>query len=115
MNALETVTNAMSVDVEDYYHVSAFAGSVDRRSWPDFRPRVEDNTRRILDLFAARDARATFFILGCVAERHRSLVRDIADAGHEIASHGWAHYRVGQQTPAEFRADVTRTRLVLED
>jgi len=109
------VTNAMSVDVEDYYQVSAFAGSVDRAAWNSFPSRVEDNTRRTLDLFAEASVRATFFTLGCVADRHKRLVRAIADAGHEVASHGWEHYRVGDQTPAEFRADVTRTKKLLED
>jgi polysaccharide deacetylase family protein (PEP-CTERM system associated) len=115
-NALvDAVTNAMSVDVEDYYQVSAFAGSVDRAAWSSFPSRVEDNTRRTLDLFAEASVRATFFTLGCVADRHKRLVRAIADAGHEVASHGWEHYRVGDQTPAEFRADVTRTKKLLED
>jgi polysaccharide deacetylase family protein (PEP-CTERM system associated) len=115
MNGRDAVVNAMSVDVEDYYQVSAFAGSVDRATWNNFPSRVEDNTRRTLDLFAEYAVRATFFTLGCVAERHKGLVRAIAEAGHEVASHGWEHYRVGDQDPAEFRADVTRTKKVLED
>jgi polysaccharide deacetylase family protein (PEP-CTERM system associated) len=115
MTGPDTIVNAMSVDVEDYYQVSAFAGSVDRSRWDGFPSRVTANTRRILDLFAKVDVKATFFTLGCVAKRDPGLVRAIADAGHEVASHGWEHYRVGQQTPAEFRADVTRTRLLLED
>lgn len=115
MNGRNGVVNAMSVDVEDYYQVSAFAGTVDRAKWDSFPSRVEDSTRRTLDLFAEAGVHATFFTLGCVAERHKGLVRAISDAGHEVASHGWAHYRVGEQTPAEFRADVTRTKKVLED
>jgi polysaccharide deacetylase family protein (PEP-CTERM system associated) len=115
MNGRNGVVNAMSVDVEDYYQVSAFAGSVDRAKWDSFPSRVEDSTKRTLDLFAEAGVRATFFTLGCVAERHKGLVRAISDAGHEVASHGWEHYRVGEQTPAEFRADVTRTKKVLED
>jgi polysaccharide deacetylase family protein (PEP-CTERM system associated) len=115
MNGRNGVVNAMSVDVEDYYQVSAFAGTVDRTKWDSFPSRVEDSTKRTLDLFAEAGVQATFFTLGCVAERHKGLVRAISDAGHEVASHGWAHYRVGEQTPAEFRADVTRTKKVLED
>jgi polysaccharide deacetylase family protein (PEP-CTERM system associated) len=88
---------------------------VDRAKWDSFPSRVEDSTKRTLDLFAEAGVHATFFTLGCVAERHKGLVRAISDAGHEVASHGWAHYRVGEQTPAEFRADVTRTKKVLED
>ena len=115
MNGRNGVVNAMSVDVEDYYQVSAFAGTVDRAKWDSFPSRVEDSTKRTLDLFAEAGVNATFFTLGCVAERHKGLVRAISDAGHEVASHGWEHYRVGEQTPAEFRADVTRTKKVLED
>jgi polysaccharide deacetylase family protein (PEP-CTERM system associated) len=115
MNGRNGVVNAMSVDVEDYYQVSAFAGTVDRAKWDSFPSRVEDSTKRTLDLFAEAGVQATFFTLGCVAERHKGLVRAISDAGHEVASHGWAHYRVGEQTPAEFRADVTRTKKLLED
>jgi polysaccharide deacetylase family protein (PEP-CTERM system associated) len=115
MNGRNGVVNAMSVDVEDYYQVSAFAGTVDRAKWDSFPSRVEDSTKRTLDLFAEAGVHATFFTLGCVAERHKGLVRAISDAGHEVASHGWEHYRVGEQTPAEFRADVTRTKKVLED
>lgn len=109
------VTNAMSVDVEDYYQVSAFAGVVPRSAWPDYPSRVEDSTRRVLDLFAASGVRATFFVLGCVARRHPDLVRAIVAAGHELASHGHDHYRVGEQTPREFAVDVTATKARLED
>ena len=115
MNGHNGIVNAMSVDVEDYYQVSAFAGTVDRAKWDSLPSRVEDSTRRTLDMFAEAGVRATFFTLGRVAERHKGLVRTIADAGHEVASHGWEHYRVGDQTPAEFRADVTRTKKTLED
>jgi polysaccharide deacetylase family protein (PEP-CTERM system associated) len=115
MSGHNGIVNAMSVDVEDYYQVSAFAGTVDRAKWDSLPSRVEDSTRRTLDMFAEAGVRATFFTLGRVAERHKGLVRTIADAGHEVASHGWEHYRVGDQTPAEFRADVTRTKKTLED
>lgn len=107
--------NAMSVDVEDYFQVSAFRPWVTPADWDRYPLRVERNVRRILELFAASGARATFFWLGWVAERLPGLVRDTAAAGHEIASHGWQHVRVHDQSPAEFRADVARTRALLED
>ena len=81
MSGRNGIVNAMSVDVEDYYQVSAFAGSVERAKWNSFPSRVEDSTRRTLDMFAEAGVRATFFTLGCVAERHKGLVRAIADAG----------------------------------
>ncbi len=109
------VVNALSVDVEDYYHVSAFSGVVRRKDWGQYPPRVEDNTRRVLDLFAAAGTTATFFMLGCVAERHPRLVRDIVADGHELASHGYAHHRVWELSPASFISDIDRTRRLLED
>lgn len=112
---MSTITNAMSVDVEDYYQVSAFAPVVARESWDRFPPRVEDNTRRVLDLFAEAGIRATFFVLGCVGERHPALMRAIVDQGHELASHGYAHYRVSEQDRAAFHADAARTKALLED
>lgn len=109
------VVNAMSVDVEDYYQVSAFAGTITRADWPNYPSRVERNTDRILELFAEAKVRATFFMLGCIAERHPNLVRRIVEEGHELASHGLSHYRVFEQTPDEFREDVSRTKKILED
>ncbi len=110
-----TVTNAMTVDVEDYYQVSAFEPHVNRAQWSNYESRVERNTERILELFAAHRVHATFFTLGIVAERHSGLVRRILAAGHELASHGYSHVRVTQQRPDEFRADVIRTKKLLED
>ncbi len=107
--------NAMSVDVEDYFQVSAFRPYVRRQDW-DLHPlRVDRNVRRILEVFAAQEVRATFFWLGWVAERMPALVREVADAGHEIASHGYEHLRVHEQSPPEFRADIGRTKALLED
>jgi polysaccharide deacetylase family protein (PEP-CTERM system associated) len=106
--------NAMTVDVEDYFQVSAFERTVSPRHWDRFESRVEQNTDRLLAMFADADVTATFFILGWVAERFPSLVRRIATAGHEIASHGSAHRLVYEQTPAQFRDDVRRARAVLE-
>lgn len=99
----------MSVDVEDWFHDGG-------PSAPDPAPeRVERNTDALLELFAAAGARATFFVLGAVADRHPSLVRRVAAAGHEVASHGYDHRHLAQQLWREFRADVERARLVLED
>jgi len=109
------VVNAMTVDVEDYFQVSAFEAHVDRDKWRDIPCRVETNTCRILELFAERNIKATFFTLGWVAERYPRLPRLIVEQGHELASHGWEHRRVSDQTPAQFRADVERTRKLLED
>ncbi|MCC7330324.1 MAG: DUF3473 domain-containing protein [Gammaproteobacteria bacterium] len=107
--------HALSVDVEDYFHVSAFRPYIRMSDWDRHPLRIEDNVRRLLDIFADRGARATFFWLGWAAERLPALVRDVAAAGHEIASHGYGHVRVHEQTPAEFRADIRRTRALLED
>jgi polysaccharide deacetylase family protein (PEP-CTERM system associated) len=105
----------MTVDVEDYFQVSAFEGHVPRGDWDRLPCRVERNTERVLALFDAYGVRATFFVLGWVAERYPHLVRRIVDAGHELASHGYAHVRVTQQCPHEFREDVRYTKRLLED
>ena len=109
------VLNGMSVDVEDWFQVGAFERVIDRGDWDGLGDRVVANTDACLDLFAQASVHATFFTLGWVAERHPDLVRRIAAAGHEVASHGWDHARVFTMTPAEFRADLARTRRVLED
>jgi polysaccharide deacetylase family protein (PEP-CTERM system associated) len=105
----------MTVDVEDYFHVSVFDGVVPRHRWERLESRVHANTERILRLLGDRGVRATFFVLGWVGERHSRLVRDIVSAGHELASHGYGHRLVYDQTPAAFREDVRRAKLVLED
>jgi polysaccharide deacetylase family protein (PEP-CTERM system associated) len=109
------IVNAMSVDVEDYFHVSVFDGIVPRSQWARMESRVCANTTRLLDLFAEFNVRSTFFVLGWVAERYPQLVKTIADAGHEIASHGYAHRLIYDQTPAAFREDVRKAKLLLED
>ena len=109
------ITNAMTVDVEDYLHVSAFEKHIRRQDWDGLPCRVESNTDRVLALFADHDVKATFFMLGWVAERYPELVRRIVAAGHELASHGYSHVRVTQQNPHEFREDVVRTKHLLED
>jgi polysaccharide deacetylase family protein (PEP-CTERM system associated) len=105
----------MSVDVEDYFHVSVFDGIVPRSQWEQLESRVCGNTERLLALFDDANVRATFFVLGWVAERHPELVRRIAAGGHEIASHGYAHRLIYDQTPQAFREDVRRSKRLLED
>ncbi|MCZ8011750.1 MAG: DUF3473 domain-containing protein [Gemmatimonas sp.] len=102
------------VDVEDYFQVSAFEAIAPIATWDRFPTRVDTNTRRLLDLLAKHDARATFFTLGWVAERFPELVRDIARAGHEVASHSFWHRRVTTLTPEAFREDLRRSKAVLE-
>jgi polysaccharide deacetylase family protein (PEP-CTERM system associated) len=113
-NADRGVVNAMSVDVEDYFHVNAFDGVVPRGRWESLESRVCRNTERLLGLFEARGVSATFFVLGWVAERFPSLVSSIARQGHEIASHGYAHRLIYEQTPQVFRDDVRRAKSLLE-
>lgn len=110
----EPVVNAMSIDVEDYFHVSAFDGLVPRSQWDSMESRVKANTLRLLEIFDEFKVRSTFFVLGWVARRHPDLVSTIARAGHEIASHGYAHRLIYDQTPAAFREDVRRAKSILE-
>lgn len=112
---MSKIVNALTVDVEDYFHVSAFADHIDPRDWDHLESRVARNTDSVLRIFDDHGARATFFVLGWVAERHPDLIRRIADAGHEIASHGFSHKRVHEQSAEEFRADIRRTKSLLED
>jgi polysaccharide deacetylase family protein (PEP-CTERM system associated) len=109
------LVNAMTVDVEDYFHVSAFQGVVPRAAWGQMQSRVVRNTERLLALFDEFAVRGTFFVLGWVAERHPALVRRILSCGHELASHGYEHRLIYDQTPAGFREDVRRAKHVLED
>ena len=109
------VVNAMTIDVEDYYHVSAFEKIVGRHEWGGLESRVAANTVRLLRLFEVHRVTATFFVLGCVAERAPVLVKEIASLGHEVASHGYDHRLVYDQTPEAFRDDVRRSKAVLED
>jgi polysaccharide deacetylase family protein (PEP-CTERM system associated) len=112
---MSTVRNAMSIDVEDWFQVQAFAGIIPRDSWASRERRVETNTHRVLDLLATADVRATFFTLGWVAERHPSLIRRIVAEGHELASHGYGHEQVHAIGEAAFRADIRRARTVLQE
>lgn len=107
--------NALSVDVEDWFQVGAFETVIDRKDWDSLECRVERNTDNVMALFDEAGVKATFFTLGWVAERYPALMQRIANAGHEIASHGYAHDRVFTFTPAQFAADIERTRKLLED
>lgn len=109
------VRNALTIDVEDYFHVSVFEGVVSRDSWDVQESRVVASTSRLLDLLAARQVRATCFVLGWVAERFPEIVRRIVADGHEVASHGYWHRLVYDQSPASFREDVGRARRAIED
>lgn len=108
-------TNALTVDVEEYFHVSAFERCIDPSEWGNWPRRVLRNTGKVLALFAAGNARATFFVLGWVAERYPELVKHIAAAGHEVACHGYAHQRITAMTPETFRQDIDRARKLLQD
>ena len=110
-----TVNNALTIDVEDYFHVSAFADRINMEDWDHYEPRIERNTHRLLDLFSKGQQEATFFVLGWVAERYPSLVREIAARGHEVACHGLNHQIVGSQTREAFRQDTARAKSLLED
>ena len=107
--------NAMTVDVEDYFQVSAFEKLISRNDWDNIDSRVEGNVERILELFDEKNIKATFFTLGWIVERHPAMIERIVSNGHELASHGWEHIRVTKQDPKGFRDDITRTRALLED
>ena len=109
------LTNALTVDVEDYFHVEAFSRHIDRAEWHRRECRIEQNVDRILELFHRADVHATFFTLGWIAERYPLLIRRIVEAGHELASHGLSHHRADQQSRSEFLDDISRAKRVLED
>ncbi len=109
------VLNAMTVDVEDFFHVSAFESVISPSQWKDYQPRVDTNTRRLLDLFAKKEVKSTFFVLGWVAERYPDLIKEIHSQGHEVASHGYAHKRVILLSRDEFLQDIKRSKNHLED
>lgn len=109
------IRNAMSIDVEDYFQVSAFAPYLSRASWDSQPCRVERNMARVFALLDEQNVKATFFVLGWIAERYPQIVRDIVNNGHELASHGCNHLRASEQTPEAFLDDVTRSKKLLED
>ena len=109
------ITNALTIDVEDYFQVSAFAPHIARADWDQRECRIERNVETILDMLDAHATKATFFTLGWIAERYPALVREIVARGHELASHGHGHQRASDLTPAEFSDDVVRAKRILED
>lgn len=109
------IRNALTVDVEDYFQVSAFASSIARDTWDQLPCRVERNMAVILEIFAQHKVRATFFTLGWLAERYPGMVRSIVAQGHELASHGYAHRRATDQNREEFLQDIVRAKHLLED
>lgn len=115
MSAPSQVLNGLSVDVEDWFQVGAFETVIDRKDWDGLTCRVERNCAEILALFDAAGVKGTFFALGWIAQRYPQMMRQIADAGHEIASHGWDHARVFTLGREAFAADIQRARSVLED
>ncbi len=110
-----SITNALTVDVEDYFQVSAFAPYITRSEWNTRECHIERNVDRILEMLAYRDIKATFFTLGWIAERYPHVVRDIVQGGHELASHGYGHERVSDQTAEAFFADIQLAKIILED
>ena len=109
------ITNAMSIDVEDYFQVGAFEKCISRDDWDSLPHRVEQNTDHVLSIMDDAGVKATFFTLGWVAERYPQLIQRIVENGHELASHGMAHWRVTDQQPEDFREDVSATKKLLED
>lgn len=109
------ITNALTIDVEDYFQVSAFAPYIRRDEWDSRECRVEANVDRILAMLAQRGTQATFFTLGWVAERYPALVRRIVEQGHELASHGYGHQRASELSPEAFSQDIRRAKGILED
>jgi polysaccharide deacetylase family protein (PEP-CTERM system associated) len=115
MQAAPAITNALTIDVEDYFQVSAFAPYIARGDWDRRECRVERNVARILDLLDTNATKATFFTLGWIAERYPQLVREIVARGHELASHGYGHERASDLTPAAFSHDIESAKKILED
>ena len=114
-NSSAVKCNALTIDVEDYFQVSAFAPHIPRTDWPIRECRVERNVDCILQMLEHHGAKGTFFTLGWLAERYPEVIRKIIDNGHELASHGYGHERVSDQTPESFFADINVAKLILED
>jgi len=111
----DKIANALTIDVEDYFHVAALSEAIRVDDWPSMEYRAEANTDRLLALFDARQVKGTFFVLGWVAEKSPALIRRIADAGHEVACHGFSHQLVYNQTPEVFREETLKSKALLED
>jgi len=112
---MPSFVNALTVDVEDYLHVAALSKSIPRTDWDQYECRVENNTRRLLDMFDSASFKGTFFVLGWVAMRYPALVKEIANRGHEVASHGMSHQLVYDQSLEEFRQETIASKRLLED
>lgn len=110
-----TIKNALTIDVEDYFHVAALAESIPTSKWDSLECRVEKNTDKLLALFASKNVNATFFTLGWVAERYPNIVKKIAAAGHEVASHGYSHQLIYNQSPDVFKEETHKSKVILED
>jgi polysaccharide deacetylase family protein (PEP-CTERM system associated) len=115
MSANQSITNALTIDVEDYYMVSAFSDIVKFEDWERHESRVKKNTYRILELMEENNVKATFFVLGWVGEKYPGLVKDIHSSGHEVACHGYNHRLIYDLSPEEFRDDTRRAKGILED
>lgn len=115
MKTENSLVNAITIDVEDYFQVSAFLPYIKRNEWDSFECRVEKNINKILNLLNKNNTKATFFTLGWIAKRYPSMIKKIVDAGHELASHGYGHARVTDLTNEEFYQDVSRAKNILED
>ncbi|MFH1923096.1 MAG: polysaccharide deacetylase family protein, partial [Planctomycetota bacterium] len=109
------ILNAFTVDVEDYFHVQAFADRIDPKKWDDYESRVIPNTRKVLRILDERQVRGTFFILGWVADRFPDLVQEIHEAGHEIGCHGFWHKLIYEMSPEEFREDLLQASKAIEE
>jgi polysaccharide deacetylase family protein (PEP-CTERM system associated) len=112
---MKQMINAMTVDVEDYFHVAAFENNISPSQWGKYELRVEQNTYRLLELFEQHNVKSTFFTLGWVAERCPNLIKAIVDQGHELASHSYAHQRATGMTPQAFKTDLAKSKQILED
>lgn len=115
MDGIKDVKNAFTVDVEEHFQVAALKGAFDPSQWSEQDSRVEDNTRKVLDILAEHDTRGTFFVLGWVAEQNPGLIRSIVSAGHELACHGYSHQLVYEQQASVFADETRRAKMTLED
>ncbi|MFE8071655.1 DUF3473 domain-containing protein [Marinobacteraceae bacterium S3BR75-40.1] len=115
MDAPNRTINALTIDVEDYFHVAALSEAISQREWSQMEYRADANTERLLELFETFGVKATFFVLGWVAEKSPQLVKKIANAGHEVASHGYSHQLVYNQTPEVFREETIKSKKLIED
>ena len=112
---MNNIINALSVDVEDYYHVSAFSNVIKKHEWSNYESRVYENTMELLDLFDDAKVKSTFFVLGMVAEKHPNIIREIVNRNHEVACHGYSHDMITKQSPSLFREESIKAKKILEE